>query len=721
MLEKQILNRFLEVNTMNISTIKENGPFFRGKVIINTDDRMDGRIGVYIPIFHSHMSNDENGYGNTHLGEVTNPNYIIAAPMLGINQSEKDATRYQAFSGKYAVPRKGSYVVVFFLNNDPMQCFYFPKEFSLPYPDQRIQGMNLDMQDKLDFYDIYRKVNMDIKEEYNGTISGWNFNDDVNEWFLIFDNGSELRFGSPIETINNDSQNRESNKNKPSFLKLLLQRKDSLFRAISSLFTSQEDSQITLRVEQNKLSEGGVEGNYPSKSSPQAGFLEQKLYINSEGLLSLSDSKFDSLVNDLENKTAVSISDKEVNTHNITSIRNKNVDESSTSEEKITQSNSTREVTKIIELIKQENDKIHQIRTEQSQTHDFQELLSRITHTLSNESSNLITEKASNITPTTFSDRDTVILEDNKDRNVSLTKTEKIDDNEVSYDLNFKRNYTSDTDSWVEARHGISILNDVVKLIQSMKDEKYETSFTMQGKEDEGHKINMRSSFITPNPADKSKVLGLPPISERGYDLTMETTDKKTKVSLESVGKVNGVSGPPAIPLMGGGSKIEWEQEGTEHKVTIELKGANPIGGIQFQLTTKDNKVLLELPSGDVEIKAPLGDVSVTSNTARIEATKSVEVKSAIDAKIEATNVTVTAKLQANIEALTATVKAKSRLLLDAPIINFGSSAINPLVLGLPFMTWAMSHVHVTTSLGSPTTPSVVPPANALSTKVFSA
>jgi len=280
---------------MDTKLIQANGPFFRGKVLVNIDDRMDGRIGVYLPDFHSHLSNDETLFTNMNLGEITAPNFIIASPILGINKSANDELKYQNNSGRYSVPRVGSYVMVFFLNNDPTQCFYFPKDFSIPFPDQRIFAMNLSDYNKEDFNDIVRKVNMEINEYYNGNIIGINNNDDINEFFLIFDNGTEIAISSPNERIDNTPNYtpRNSHSKRPSFLKFLIKRKDSLFKSIFRMLTNKVNSEITIGVEKNSLAERGVGLNYNDvEDTPEEISATQKFLVNDKSILSSLDTEY---------------------------------------------------------------------------------------------------------------------------------------------------------------------------------------------------------------------------------------------------------------------------------------------------------------------------------------------------------------------------------------------------------------------------------------------
>jgi hypothetical protein len=702
---------------MDINIIKEKGPFFRAKVMINQDDRMDGRIGVYIPEFHSHLSNEEAGMQKMILGEASSKSYITAAPMLEINQSKIDTAVYQTNSGNYNVPRQGSYVLVFFLNNDPQQCFYFPKGFSLPYPDQRIQGMNLDLKDKIDFADVSAKPNMDLREFFNGTISGWNLNDENNEYFLIFDNGTEIRLGSPIEPAKAGSI-RKSHRTQPSFLKLLIQRKDSLYRIINDIAATQKTASWNVIVEQQKNSQGGLNGNFPEESGETSSSASQSMDVTEKGSSSTKILTQNSPERKLDILESITVTSKEISTSNSASVVLEDSADSTTVEATTEFNEDTYTTEQKTEIIKA---------GETAEKLTIIEKLSATKNNLAKVQSSLMIEKDKQTSeerffsqePNNIKDLHSSILLDEKTKESGSLKVSKtVNKESVELLIEGKQNSEQDPDKWREFSSGYQILKDTISVFQEVREDNLVSSLSISSEKDKAHKISLSTGYQVPS-IDPSNTLNLPPISERGFNLELSAEEKLSKFSLTPYGRVNGVESA-ALPVSGGPSKLEWEHDGAEHTITIELKNRNPLAGIKLILNTSDNSVVLEVPSGDVSVKAPLGTVSVESKTAIISTTQKVEVKSALEAIISAGRVKVEGAMSAEVSATMATVRAASRLLLDAPIINLGEGSVNPLVLGLPLLAWMVSHIHIATAMGSPTTPAVVPPpANMLSMSVL--
>lgn len=704
---------------MNKETIKENGPFFRGKVIVNYDDRMDGRIGIFLPDFQSGVNNSEDSFKGKHLGNIEEPNFITAYSMLGINQSKNDEQKYQTNGGKYSTPRKGSYVVVFFLNNDPNQCYYFPKEFSLPFPDQKIYGMNLSGRNKKDFNDILRKVNLEINEFHNGNIIGVNNNDDSNEIFIIFDNGMELSLGSPIEELSPEGnfQKRKSNLTRPSFFQLLIKRKDSFFNNFLKLFTTQKESEIEIGVEKKNLLEKGVGGNYSNnENSPEIINGKTSYFLDKNGAI-LTKSNY------------YKISDKEISSTFLNTINENFVSETdSFSYYENGNENYSLEKETIVgkddigffeNINSNYNLKEKQKFTQNisSKIEKFSKVFNKIVSIFNGDEREYSSSETINEKDDEYLFLQTHLLKNDKYfKSIQLKK--RIDDDLLIFALELEKTFDEDENKRNTLKNYYTFEGNNIIHEHSLSNDKFSTVFKIIGTEEESHEITLESKSVIPNPADPSGTLELPNLSERGHKFSMKVTEDESLVRLETIGKIND-SEPASQVTMGQKSFIEWKESGSESEINIELKNANPLGGIKLSLKTSDNKVILELPSGNIEIKAPLGDVTVDAMNATVNTTKDATIKSALNANIEAINTNIKSTGKTIVEGLTVDVNANVKATINAPIIRLGNRATMPAILSAPLISWLTSHTHLSTSPTNPTSPPVAPPIGVLSSKVF--
>jgi hypothetical protein len=204
--------------------------WFRAIVTNNVDPKGEGRIYVTIPKFQpeqdfgaeptkkddkAKINKDQvdNKNSNTVDDSVLKPNGFLARPCHILNSSPTEKTvtnnvkkgggyqdvkidtslkntNYNPMSGNYSVPRIGTWVYVFFEDEDPKKCYWLPFGPTLEgevVPFKNVESLvNKNMPSKM--------VNIDvIKELFNGNVIYFDANEDKNHFEIKFDNGHRIK------------------------------------------------------------------------------------------------------------------------------------------------------------------------------------------------------------------------------------------------------------------------------------------------------------------------------------------------------------------------------------------------------------------------------------------------------------------------------------------------------------------------------------------------
>lgn len=176
----------------------------RGKVIRNDDPLKEGRIGVVIPKLMPSFDTvteepDETSFDRTVAatfeinsesrpdGNVYHNNYYWIRPTNDIYNGLTEST----IGGKYKTPRIGTWVYIFFEDEDIQKGYYAP--WTPTIKGNVVSHKNL-LDSAATVDDPVKKPNIDIIREYsNGTIIAVDINEEVNNFLIAFDNGHQLR------------------------------------------------------------------------------------------------------------------------------------------------------------------------------------------------------------------------------------------------------------------------------------------------------------------------------------------------------------------------------------------------------------------------------------------------------------------------------------------------------------------------------------------------
>ena len=128
---------------------------FLSAIVVRTDDPLkEGRIAVNIPILSMDgsykpeeivlNSNSKkvkiNNAEESLSSKLDSSNYLWARPTNYVDSNE-NVLNITKNAGTYKIPKIGSNIMVFFLNNDPQQLYYMP--FTLTVKGETISGTNI--------------------------------------------------------------------------------------------------------------------------------------------------------------------------------------------------------------------------------------------------------------------------------------------------------------------------------------------------------------------------------------------------------------------------------------------------------------------------------------------------------------------------------------------------------------------------------------------------
>jgi hypothetical protein len=219
----------------------------------------------------------------------------------------------------------------------------------------------------------------------------------------------------------------------------------------------------------------------------------------------------------------------------------------------------------------------------------------------------------------------------------------------------------------------------------------------------------------TPNPADSTGALGLPPVSGRG--IAAKVTADKFTARLEAQLVDPGAS--PFKPLSKiTPSKIVWSEDAALATLEVTLAGPTPINGAKLRMIAGPaGEITLELPNGvinvltqmgSVNVSAPMGSVSVSALNAVISALASANVSAPVINAVAASMASLTAPL-VSISGGVVSLNAAAALSLVAPAIALGPTPQGGIYAGVDLLIWALTHMHPFVGPGGLTFPSAVP------------
>jgi len=686
---------------MNVELIKNLGPFFRGKVVNNKDDRKEGRIGVHISDLMGSTSNQETENKNINVGMKGSTNWVVAYPTHFISKSKNDEKLYQTFAGNFDVPREGAYVLVFFLKNDPTQCFYIPN-LSLPFTQQTIVGMNLPENISENFESLDKKLNIKMQEFHNGNIVGIDLNDETNECFLIFESGSSVVFGAPIEFVDENSllTGRKSSSKKPTFLNIKLERKDGVYEMLDLRTVTFKEATYEIKTHKKSLAEQGFGNNYENSvvenseifastkmiSKDETSSIDHLVKHEIEDVYTTTNSSLRATAEGAESNTSLNFT----NLHNGVS-RSYEVSDSINSEEIILNKNFS-----LKEPIEDETSgELEDTTTITSERFFLEKTLEYIKKKLK---STITTTKD------VFSNSINLlkIYSSRSDEKFSNVKFRiQTEDNKAGYELRLEKNFPNKEDDMSVIELKTKLEDNKGSMELSLNNDQANSHIKLSG-DDINQKLVFGTNIKTPNPGDPFNILGLPPLFERGHQVSIDSTADTSSIRLESVKQSMGDKNT-ALPVMGGQNVIELIESGTESTLNIELKGLNPAGGMK--LTVKTNaagEMTLELPMGDINIKSGLGKVKVEAATAEVKALTNASISAAGKIDVKGGAVEIKADTMLNLKGVATEV--------EGAIIKHGKGASQPAILSIPLLTWLTTHVHPANAPVFMTAPPVIPP-----------
>ena len=121
-------------------------------------------------------------------------------------------------------------------------------------------------------------------------------------------------------------------------------------------------------------------------------------------------------------------------------------------------------------------------------------------------------------------------------------------------------------------------------------------------------------------------------------------------------------------------------------------------------MSSSQDAINIESTGGNINLKTTAGTVNVDG--------LNVNVNAKVSAKVKATKIDINGTALVNVNGVgPVNVKSSSIVSLDSPLIQLGGKgALMPALLGPQAMMWMATHIHLSTSPGSPTSPPIIPP-----------
>ena len=182
--------------------MKQNGNLdltreFRARVIRNDDERLEGRIGVFIPALMTSYSESQGDPAPAN--HPLDTGFIENEAELGLARMVKEDVylwarplHYVDYTrgGKYWVPTIGSHVNIHFENGDPNRPYWKPETAHLVddiLPQEGLTVTRGATPESLE--DPKKKPQIDLLREWpNGTSVYYDWNEDTNVFMIVLDN-----------------------------------------------------------------------------------------------------------------------------------------------------------------------------------------------------------------------------------------------------------------------------------------------------------------------------------------------------------------------------------------------------------------------------------------------------------------------------------------------------------------------------------------------------
>ena len=170
---------------------------FRARVVKNDDEKLEGRIGVFIPALMTSYPDSQREESPVNLPVVSD--FIENASDLGLAKTIKEDVYLWARpshfienrrGGKYWVPTLESIVLVYFENGDPNKPYWKPYTSHLPddiLPQEGLVFTRGKTTENLE--DPKKKPQFELLREWsNGTSIHYDWNEDTNVLMVVLNN-----------------------------------------------------------------------------------------------------------------------------------------------------------------------------------------------------------------------------------------------------------------------------------------------------------------------------------------------------------------------------------------------------------------------------------------------------------------------------------------------------------------------------------------------------
>ena len=683
--------------------------FYRGKVISNKDLQGSGKIGVFIPRLMSGKIKNHEPVSFDMVKDNRDSTCIWVKPASHINMSKSDYEKYSTKSGSFDVPREGSYVAIFFLDGIEENGFYLPG-ISFPYEGQTPGFKNIPSDLVTDLLDHRRKRNIHMREFFNGSIVGYNANEDVQDFFLNFDNGTSLEFASPNNISGN---NLSSHSQKPSKFDLRLKRHDSVFSSnIVGRTTNEDGSSFSIiSKKKNTTVEKGL--NYKSKVDIDEVVSNSILKVNT-----IKDGSFGSLstnstesrkqsasglkVSSSKSSSTISLKqsftdgeDKSFKDDYSATISIDGIEKSSSELSTFSKSLNTmieKEKNEVYSEDKYESDEKMRSKLDEDKKFSLMNIL-RVGKKV------YLKIKTLEFLFKEFFSR--------------FKREEKFSKSKAKIKVSIEKNSEDNSEDTYRIVDNKEIDGNKIKLNLNASNNNTATSFSLVNNEEDSS-ISMESVAIDENPINVAtfNIGELENQFTRGLKFQIESEKGKSSASLYSIRK-SFIPGQD-LAMMGMEEEeskiVTVEEEGTETKIKIDVKGINPtLGGVITISSSDKNMINIESEAASFNVVTKLGNVNVEALNATVIAK--------LEAKIEALSAIIEAKAEAKVKSVLTEIegsgmvdiKSDGLVTVSSPIIMLGGAGASmPALLGPATMAWLSTHMHVGNK-GFPTSPPITP------------
>jgi len=669
--------------------------FYRAKVVNVSDSQLSGIIGVHVSDlmgYDANIATDNNitiGSGSKNIESKM----ILAIPANYYDNGVYATNIFNSTGGTYNTPSLGSYTIVFFLNGDKQKCYYLPG-FSLPESGESIPGVNLDLEDKIDFYNVYKKHMLKITEFWNRDIVGVNTSNDKRHFFIIFDNGSELHFRSPNQE--NVSPAMSSIDNHSSF-EVYVKRYDSRYSGEMKINAGNTESSMVLNVGKNyNNSEHGTE--YLTLVNSMDAFNYNKNTVVHDDNISddttitykldeytvsnVSEKKNISRGSiDLMNNAMYKDNDK-IMANNTTSVNMGSDYNIETIEKKFTQDNkktrgtSYKQVLKLADVLFNNTTNVTNTLSEKYKTVKNNEIL------LDYSGAHI----KNNINFTNMGD----------DRKYSVNTVENMDmqDDKVISSILIDRSQVDDDSVIDKIYRSFKIDDSVLNATSTIKTNTGEiTKISTIDKSNEIVKTNWYTVYKDPNYLDTNEARYMGATSTRGLEFVSETTLDKAYVGLHSV-KDSAINGAYKASMGAYTNVLEYYDEDVYGVLNVSLgayDGGDEVVGLKMS-SDMDGVVDIRIPDGVFNVKSKTGTIKIISKDGEM-------YLEARDIHIKGDNINIKADDTIDMSATDLNFKAVGSVNIKSNDINLGgSSAYKKVLSGSYLLNLIKTHVHPTSA-----------------------